>query len=60
VQTLEQVAEALEAPQGGWVVVEFADQPDKVVIDAKAAAGARQRILEAYQIARDRNLASSW
>jgi hypothetical protein len=60
VQSLEQVAEALETPQGGYVVVEFSDQPDRIVIDAKAAAEARQRILEAYQIAKERNLASSW
>jgi S1-C subfamily serine protease len=60
VQSLEQVAEALEAPQGGYVVVEFSDQPDRIVIDAKAAEAARERIIEAYQIAKDRNLASSW
>ena len=60
VHALEDVADALAAPVDGYLVVEFIDQPDRVVLDAKAAAAARQRLLDAYQIASDRNLSSRW
>jgi S1-C subfamily serine protease len=60
VGSLEEAARALDAPQDGYHVVTFLESPDRVVLDARQAAEAHPRILKAYQIQPERNLATSW
>lgn len=60
VQTLEEVAKALDKPVGGYQLLEFLENPDRVVLDAAKAEEAHARILKAYQIVPAQNLKTGW